>query len=366
LSVKALITSVVMTLLIPTRLKEVLHFRYANALIAFLGLVMIVAHAQNTSTANAPELTGRMVDLGGYKLHLDCAGRGHLTVVLSVGAGAFSTDWALVQPRVAAFTRVCSYDRSGAAWSDLGPKPRTIDQEAFDLHRMLAIAGEHGPYILVGQSLGGMVARIFAENNPKEVAGIVLVDAYSEDSQLSMEGKLVRVRLAAKQRSIPEPRTTISITDQLKPAELQGIETFMNQMGTPQIDAPYDRLPEFSKQVRLWAVRQPKYWAQDDDYLAEISARMYAEDKPHAHPLGDTPIVVLTRDLYDYPGPNAALLVKEHKEQQARMARLSTKSSQVIVRESGHEIQLYAPDSVVAAIRSLIMTATSRKIHSAK
>ncbi len=343
-----------------------LRFRYANVLVALLGLGMIVSHAQNTSTANAPELTGRMVDLGGYKLHLDCVGRGHLTVVLSPGAGAFSTDWALVQPRVAAFTRVCSYDRSGAAWSDLGPKPRTIDQEGFDLHRMLAIAGEHGPYILVGQSLGGMVARIFAENNPKEVAGIVLVDAYSEDSQLFMNGKLVRVRLEAKQRSIPEPRTTINFTDELKSKELQDIETFINKMGTPQINAPYDRLPEFSRRVRLWAVQQPKYWAQDDDYLAEISARMYAEDKPRTHPLSNTPVVVLTRDLYDYPGPNAGVLVKEHKEQQSRMARLSTKGRQVIVPESGHEIQLYAPDPVVAAIRSVIMTATSRKIHSAK
>jgi hypothetical protein len=70
-----------MTLLTPPRLTEVLHFRYANALVVFLGLVMIGAHAQNTNTANAPELTGRMVDIGGYKLHLDCARRGHLTVV---------------------------------------------------------------------------------------------------------------------------------------------------------------------------------------------------------------------------------------------------------------------------------------------
>ena len=168
-------------------------------------------------------------------------------MILSAGAGAFSTDWALVQPKVAAFTRVCSYDRSGAAWSDLGPKPRTMDQEAFDLHRMLTIAGEHGPYVMVGQSLGGMVARIFAESNPKEVAGIVLVDAYSEDSQLFMNGKLVRVRLDAKERSIPAPRTSISISDQLRPTELQDIEAFMKQMGAPQIDAPYNRLPEFSK-----------------------------------------------------------------------------------------------------------------------
>ena len=93
---------------------------------------------------------------------------------------------------------------------------------------------------------------------------------------------------------------------------------------------------------------------------------MYAERQAaHTSPKQYS-VVVLTRDLYDYPGPNAAALVKEHKEQQARMARLSTKGRQVIVPESGHEIQLYAPDSVVVAIRGVIMTATSRKIHSAK
>jgi len=342
-----------------------MHFRYVNMLVAFVGLLISPAHAQRPSSANSPTLTGRLVDLGGYKLHLDCTGRGEPTVVLSAGAGAFSTDWALVRPKIAAFTRVCSYDRSGAAWSDLGPKPRTIDQEAFDLHRMLTIAGEHGPYVIVGQSLGGMVARFCAESNQKEVAGIVLVDAYSEDSQLFMNGKLVRVRLATKERSIPAPRTSISISDQLRPTELKDIEAFMKQMGAPQIDAPYNRLPEFSKQARLWALQQAKYWARDYDYLAEISARMYAEDKSNQHPPGDAPVVVLTRDLYDYPGPNSALLIKEHKEQQTRMVQLSTQGRQVIVPDSGHEIQLYAPDAVVNAIHSVILTATSRT-HSAK
>ena len=118
--------------------------------------------------------------------------------MLSAGAGDFSTDWTLVQPRVAAFARVCSYDRSGVAWSDLGPKPRTAYQEVFDLERLLRGAGEHGPYIVVGQSLGGMVARLFAERYPQQTAGVVLVDAYSEDAQLSINGKLTRLRLLAK------------------------------------------------------------------------------------------------------------------------------------------------------------------------
>src|SRR3954451_15140028 len=76
--------------------------------------------SRQVENRNAPAVLGRMVDLGGYRYHLYCVGKGKPTVVLSAGAGAFATDWALVQNKVSGFTRVCSYDRSGAAWSDLG------------------------------------------------------------------------------------------------------------------------------------------------------------------------------------------------------------------------------------------------------
>src|SRR5579859_2452547 len=100
-----------------------------------------------TSVTAAPPVPGRLIDLGGYRLHLDCRGKGPPTVVFSNGAGDFSFDWALVQPEVAKFARACTYDRGGEAWSDLGPKPRTLDQEAFDLHRLLHKAHEKGPFI---------------------------------------------------------------------------------------------------------------------------------------------------------------------------------------------------------------------------
>jgi len=312
------------------------------------------ASVQTNRTSETPHLAGRMVNLGGYQLHLYCVGEGKPTVILSAGAGDLSTDWALVQSKVADFTRVCSYDRSGAAWSDLGPKPRTLDQEAFDLYRLITAAGEHAPYIVVGQSLGGMVVRIFAEQHPKDVAGIVLVDSYSEDAQLFTNGGLHRMRLLAKDRPIPPPRSSLSKADELTTTELQHIREFMKQMGTPPITAPYDRLPEYSQQVRLWALQQPKYWAQDDDYLPEISARMYAESQDTEHPLGDIPLVVLTRDEYDYPGPDATSLITEHKEQQNRMAKLSSRGHQNIVAHSGHEIHLYQPDAVVGAIRQVM------------
>jgi pimeloyl-ACP methyl ester carboxylesterase len=169
----------------------------ACLLLAILGLAPQIGSAQSEPAASAPPPPGRLIDLGGYKLHLNCTGQGKPTVVLSAGAGDASFAWALVQPEAAKLTRVCSYDRSGTAWSDLGPKPRTVYQEAYDLHRLLAKAGEHGPYVLVGHSAGGTVARIFAMQYRKETRGVVLVDAGHENGQYNINGKWVRLRTLA-------------------------------------------------------------------------------------------------------------------------------------------------------------------------
>ncbi|HJP60973.1 MAG TPA: alpha/beta hydrolase [Gemmatimonadaceae bacterium] len=307
------------------------------------------------SDSAAPPPPGKLIDIGGYKLHLNCTGSGSPTVVLSAGAGDFSTDWALVQPRVAALTRVCSYDRSGAAWSDAGPKPRTVDQEVFDLERLLRAAGEHGPYIMVGQSLGGMVARLFAQKYPRATAGVVLVDAYSEDAQLGLNGKLVRMRLLAKDRPIPAPRSAISPDDAMTADELAKTQDFIKQfIGKPTINQPFDKLPPAAQRARLWAMVQPKAFAQGDDYLAEISARAYAEAQQNPHPLGDIPLIVLARSRSDYPPEVASILIPEHTAQQAKLATLSSNGSEIIVPNSGHHIQLDAPDAVVDAIRTLV------------
>ena len=309
--------------------------------------------AQSDSSL-APRPPGKLVDLGGYKLHLNCTGTGSPTVVLSAGSGDFSTDWALVQPKVAEFARVCSYDRSGAAWSDLGPKPRTLYQEVFDLERLLRAAGERPPYILVGQSLGGMVARLFAEQYPRQTAGIVLVDAYSEDAQLSLNGKLTRLRLLANNRPIPAPRSTVTADDAMSADEVAKARDFIRDVfGTPKIEAPFDRLPPEAQRARLWAMVQPKSMAGGDDYLAEISARVYAESQRKAHPLGKIPLIVLARSRSDYPPNVAAVMTAEHTAQQARFATLSTRGTEIIVPNTGHHIQLDAPDAVVEAIRKL-------------
>src|SRR5207247_2474711 len=127
-----------------------------------------MAHA---ATMAAPP--GKLVDIGGRKLHLLCTGSGSPTVVLVAGGGAFSIDWALVQPQLARTTRVCSYDRAGLGWSDGGPADETVEQTLDDLHRLLSAAGERGPYLLAGASIGGIYIRAYQHAYPAEVAGLV-------------------------------------------------------------------------------------------------------------------------------------------------------------------------------------------------
>jgi len=322
-----------------------------RAAIALLLALPSAALAQPT----APSPPGRLIDLGGYHLHLYCTGSGSPTVVLSAGAGDFSIDWALVQPEVAKRTRVCSYDRSGEAWSDRGPAPRSIDQEVHDLHRVLLAAGERAPFLLAGQSLGGMVAREFARRYRTEVAGLVLVDAFSEDAQLSMNGRLVRMRELSRQRPIPPPHDSLLPSDRLSAEDETKARDFMTKVvGTPKIEPPFDRLPPDAQRARLWALGLPSHYSGGDDYLAEITARIHDETARVPHPLGDLPLVVLDRTRDEYPAEQKAMLAKEHHEQQQALAKLSSRGTLLRVEGAGHHIQLDQPSAVVEALLTLV------------
>ena len=128
--------------------------------------------------------SGQMVDVGGYRLHLNCTGanvNGSPTVILENGLGAISSTWALVQPEVTKATRVCSYDRAGMGWSDSSPEPRDAQHIAIELHTLLQNAQIPGPYVLVGWSFGGLYVREYAGQYPDEVVGLVLLDSSHPD-----------------------------------------------------------------------------------------------------------------------------------------------------------------------------------------
>src|SRR5262245_8781538 len=119
---------------------------------------------------------GRLVYVGGHRLHVSCSGTGSPVVLLESGIAASSLSWAAVQPRIAAFTRVCSYDRAGLAWSEPASSPRTFERMVDELEAVLAKIAPHERYILVGHSFGSFLVSAYAASHRGRVAGLVLVD----------------------------------------------------------------------------------------------------------------------------------------------------------------------------------------------
>jgi len=298
--------------------------------------------------SDAPPPLGKLYEVGGHKMHLyqiGNVGRGPV-VLLEAGAGAFSLDWYLVQLEVAKFATVCSYDRAGHAWSELGPRPRTMKQAAYDLHRLLTTAGIHGPYIMVGHSLGGALVRVFATEYPNDVAGIVLVDPGNDNSPSFINGKMEGPFDKAKPRPIPPPRDQIRDDERaLSKPEVDGYKQFREFAGPPKIEAPFDKLPELIQKLRLWAMSLPESNVTDyNSYSPEEGLLLFADRIRNEHPLENKPLVVLARKS-DEKG------VMEGKES---FRNLSSNSAFAVSDFLIHEIQLAQPDLVVNAIRSVL------------
>lgn len=336
-----------------------MHRRFAPAIAATLGTVLsvpLLCYAQSAApTTPQPPVPGQLIDLGGYRLHLWCTGKGSPTVVLSPGSGDFSFDWAPVQPSIAKVTRVCSYDRAGEAWSDLGPTPRTQTQEAFDLRRALIKAHNKGPYIMVGHSAGGTLVRLFAADYPADVAGMVLVDGSHEEDTGNINGKMVTAFSLSKGRQLPPPRTSITPADGLDYAikKIQAMVAKYDFM-QPKIEPPYDKLPADMQRLHLWAMGQPKHWAAtSNDFGGEEAERLYKIDHQTPRPLGAIPLVVLSQDMTQRTDEHATI----HMRIQQAMAQYSERGHQTVVRGAGHHIQLERPDVVVDAIKQALEAA---------
>ncbi|MBP2216526.1 alpha/beta fold hydrolase [Arthrobacter sp. CAN_C5] len=147
------------------------------ALLVLASLASGYETVRGALTAGTSPGQGRLIDVGGHRLYLDCTGSGSPTVVIEPGAGLTSSDLALIAPTVASDTRVCVYDRAGRGSSDPATAPQDGAQIAADLHTLLERGDESGPYVIAGHSFGGLYALTFAARYPEEVAGLVLVDS---------------------------------------------------------------------------------------------------------------------------------------------------------------------------------------------
>jgi pimeloyl-ACP methyl ester carboxylesterase len=275
-------------------------------------------------------------------------------VVVEYGLGDFSFDWALVQSRVSGFTRICTYDRAGYAWSDPGPKPRTFAQINLELRDALSQLREPRPFVLVGHSYGGPVARNFALTYSDLVGGMVLVDSAHEGLRVGVGGKkTIRLGEGAKGAPIPTAHETLNAQDGKLTVRADDLPQELQTL-----DPMFKVLPPDAQQMQIWAQQQPGvYDAQNSEteWSGEYFAKWLATPQPGT--LGNIPVIVLSRadggyhdDDLDIP---AAQLEKERKEGQANLARLSSNSKQIIIH-SGHNLNLEAPDDVTAAIREVV------------
>ena len=271
--------------------------------------------------ANPPP--GQMVDVGGYRLHINCTGEGSPTVVIEAGWGDFSAGWGWVQPEVAKTTRICTYDRAGMGWSEASPLPRTARVFAKELHTLLENANERGPFVLVGHSLGGYTMRVYAHDYPAEVAGLVLVDPQ---------------KIPVADTTAPKPAPTPGGTS--LPSLLARIGVIRLMGGS--LDSIKNLPPEEKQAYKALTVTPLSV----QTFLDE--GRGMSEGGAQARlvtTLGTLPLIVLSRGK-DQDADWAA--------SQKGYLELSSNSLQIFADHSGHEIHVEQPEAAVAAIVKMV------------
>jgi pimeloyl-ACP methyl ester carboxylesterase len=331
------------------------------ALLLFVSLHAAAAWA-HTET-NQPPLPppGRLVDVGGWRLHINCTGEARAsqpTVVLESGIGDFSVEWSLVQPGVAKFARVCSYDRAGDGWSDLGPHPRTMHQIVYELHALLEKAGVKPPLVLVGHSYGGWLVRVYASTYPADVAAMVLVEPGIDNPWRKLpDGKLVRsADLATGGRLIPAVKVSnpLRVSD-IPPGALKQMITGALESAKNANPPPRDKLPPDARRMRTWALAQVGHVAAGvNPFESQELARLRAERAKSEHPLGEMPLIVLARGLAEERGPEAKGLEEDHKRGLEDLAAMSRNGKLVVATKSGHHVQLDEPELVIKSIREVL------------
>lgn len=258
---------------------------------------------------------GKLVDVGGYRVHLYCTGEG--SPIVTIAGTEFSFDWALVQPHVAAFTRVCTYDPSGTAWSDPGP-PLTCDARVRELHAALKNAGVEGPYITVGLSVGAIAARLYASRYPDETAGMVIVDHAFLDTG---ENKGVTPAPGPTGDSMP-------VLIHQEPIRW-----------TIEDDPNFSKLPERSQELHRWAMS-----LHPATPTVETAEECLAALAKTGRSFGDRPLAVIST-VHHPPS---------YDKLQRQLLALSGNSKQFVAEKSFHAVTLDQPEIIVSAIQAVV------------
>jgi len=313
-----------------------------------LGLLLATGavweQVQRPLVAAAYPAPGRMVDIGGRRMQIECRGAGGPTVILESGLDYFgSLAWAKVLEPVSKFTRACAYSRAGIVWSDDKPGPHDGLGVAHDLHATLAAAHEQGPFVMVGLSLGGPYSSLYTGLYGDQVAGLVYVDASHPD-------QLKRFEAASGKAS----------GDGVKGA-IQGAGKWVSWTGLPRLVAVLSRnsrgetvsaLPPEVRKIGL------AYFPTSLGPMVserEAMPTTLAEAGPYRK-LGDRPVVVLThgKPLADMPKAKSEAFEATWLDLQKDMATWSSRGVQRTIGGAGHYIANDDPDAVIAAIREVV------------
>lgn len=330
--------------------------------LAVLSLLVAAAGAAAASAAapsddpqarsSTPELLQpHLVDIGGRRLNLVCVGEGSPTIVFDLPIFGDLLQWRKVMRPVAGISRACFFDRAGYDFSDRSPRPMTLANEADDLHRTLQAAHIKGPVVLVGHSMGGYYATMYADLFPDEVAGLVLIDpAYAgaglpavtpeqkADAQKDEAASLAEMKRCAGlaragRLSAADPQGCFHVPPGLAPDEV----AFLAWSWT----RPY-RYEALASEFR--AAFSPEH-GKDENSLEEIRA---------ARPWGDKPVIVMTSGRNFERADRRAERDAEWKAGHDRLAARSARGVSLMVPDSGHYIELDQPDAVIDAVREVV------------
>jgi pimeloyl-ACP methyl ester carboxylesterase len=283
---------------------------------------------------------GRLVDVGGFRLHLYATGKdtGKPSVILDEGMASFSSNFAWVQQELESLTRVVSYDRAGLGWSDSGPKPLDAQRSARQLHTALENARIAPPYVVAGHSYGGLVMRAFADLYPGEVAGMVLIDASHPD-------QWIHIPVSKNGRTVAFATRMTGFLAHF------GLLRFWN----PE-SALIEGLPAQQRAEMDAFLATPRQWSTGADGL--IAWGDLSRDQINgARSLGDMPLFVLSVTEQDrYADVLTAL--------QAELPKLSSNSLHLTVQGATHDGLVCRREHalvVADAIRQVVEAASTRQ-----
>ena len=295
---------------------------------------------------------GQLVNVGGRRINLHCMGAGGPTVILMAGLFSWSVVWYKTQPAIAQTTRVCAFDRAGYGFSDPGPRPQIISDVVDDLHAALSAGSIPGPYVLVGHSLGGIEARLYAQRWPKEVVGMVLVDTSPAAEGLVNENQPGFDEVAGRESYAADMLHCAFLVangplDPSKPEYNDCTSATALPSDTP---AAYRSIwPQFFTAY---------YFADKVSLMSSVYTHRY--DGVDHRRLGAMPLVVLSpEDTWGKSGtPESVWFHRSYSKvwiaMHEALAHLSSRGTHRFIKGSGHHIQLDKPQAVIDAVDDVL------------